>query len=168
MYVSVLYMKIPWRFAERTLLSPWLQWQHVYTVACVRRWLGLCLRLWPCFMSSQSACSADSFHLTCLSCGFPCAFTQVKFSLRLMYRTAVTPASFPLRLCSEKDLCKNLSDYICPYILPFSGGWYWWDLLWCSGSSYPQSHRINFVNFLTGTTFLISLCSLRSAMTSVC
>lgn len=159
MYVSVLYTKMPQRFDKRPFLSPWLQWQHIYTVACVHRWPGL----WPRFHVFAVSVLCGFFHMTSLSCGFPCTFTQVKFSLWLMYRTLVTPASFSLHLRSEKDLCKSLSAFIYPCILHSSGGWCWWDLYWLLGSSHAQSCQINFVNFLTGTTFLVSLCCLQSA-----
>ena len=50
MYICVCPVhKNPPDFAKRTFLSPWLQWQQVYTMGCVRRWPGLCLGLWPCF-----------------------------------------------------------------------------------------------------------------------
>ena len=65
--------------------------------------LGFVLDFGPVFMSSQSACFADSFHLTSLSCGFPCVFTQVEFSLRLVYRTSVAPEHpFPRTYAQRK------------------------------------------------------------------
>lgn len=119
--------------------------------------------LWPRFHVFAVGVLCGFFHMTSLSCGFPCTFTQVKFSFWLMYRTLVTPASFSLHLRSEKDLCKSLSAFIYPCILHSSGGWCWWDLYWLLGSSHAQSCQINFVNFLTGTTFLVSLYCLQSA-----
>ena len=168
MYVSVLYIKIPQRFAERTFLSPWLQRQPAYTVACVCRWPGLCLGLWPCFyvFAVSVLCrffSPDILELwlsLCLHTGRILPLTRVSY-------LGHSWASFSPHLCSEKDLYESLSAYICPSILPSSGGWYWWDLPWLSWSSHPQSCWITFVNFLTGTTFLVSLCSVQSAMTSL-
>jgi len=120
--VSVLYIKIP-QILLRELFFPlgyngsrFIQWV-VYVGG-----LGFVLDFGLVFVSLQSVCSADSFHLTSLSCDSSGAFAQVKFSLRLMYCTSVAPASFPLHLYSEKDLCESLSAYTS------SGGSYWQDL----------------------------------------
>ena len=81
--MSVLYIKIP-QILLRELFFPlgyngsrFIQWV-VYVGG-----LGFVLDFGLVFVSLQSVCSADSFHLTSLSCDSSGAFAQVKFSLRL-------------------------------------------------------------------------------------
>lgn len=122
--------------------------------------LGLVSDFGPAFTFLQSVCSAHFFHLTSFTCGFPCAFTQVKFPLLPVCPTLVTVASFLPHIRSEKDLCESPSDAPISHLLLLVG----------PGETYFdfQDHHVPTqvelaVNPLTGTTFLIPFCSWRSA-----
>lgn len=135
-------------------------------MACVQWAPGFVLGFVPVLLSWQSVCSAHSFQLRSLTGGFPCAFTQVKFSLLLVCRTWVTPASSPQHACSEGDLCEAVSLHLPPY-----PAFPWWlvppRLILTFRIIVSPGTSNSFCQFSAGSTVLLPLCSLRSAVTSV-